>query len=203
MDQKKIGRFIAERRRAKNLTQAELAEILHITDRAVSKWETGRGVPDSSIMLALCRALEIDVNDLLHGEVVTVQDYKAKSEELLIEMTKQKANSDRQLLALEILIGIFSTIILIGCVFAAGLAQMQTWVRILLIVVGFVLGLTGCAFALKIEQSAGYYECSICHHKHVPTFQSVLWSMHIGRTRKLTCPACGKKSWQKKVISKD
>ena len=65
MDQLKIGRFIAERRREQGLTQAELAEKLHITDRAVSKWETGRGVPDSSIMLALCELLDINVNDLL------------------------------------------------------------------------------------------------------------------------------------------
>ncbi len=203
MDQIKIGKFIAARRRAKNLTQAELAEKLHITDRAVSKWETGRGLPDSSIMLALCHALEIDVNDLLHGEMVTAQDYKKKSAALLIEMTKQKEQTDRQLLSLEIIIGIFSTVILLGFTYASALIPMQAWVRVLLIATGFLLGFTGFAFAVKIEQSAGYYECSACHHKYVPTFKNVLLSPHIGRTRKMNCPACGKKTWQRKVIRKD
>ena len=59
MDQIKIGRFIAERRKAAGLTQMQLAELLGITDRAVSKWETGRAMPDTSIMLELCKALKI------------------------------------------------------------------------------------------------------------------------------------------------
>ena len=74
MDQIKIGRFIAERRKINNLTQAELAERLSITDRAVSKWENGRSMPDSSIMLALCKELKISVNDLLNVEVVSVEN---------------------------------------------------------------------------------------------------------------------------------
>ena len=72
MDQVKIGKFIAERRRKTNLTQMQLAEKLNITDRAISKWETGKSLPDSSIMLELCDVLGISVNDLLCGEVVTM-----------------------------------------------------------------------------------------------------------------------------------
>ena len=75
MDQVKIGRFIAERRKKENLTQLQLAEKLNITDRAVSKWERGKAMPDSSIMLALCNVLKITVNDLLSGEVVTMENY--------------------------------------------------------------------------------------------------------------------------------
>ncbi|MBQ3063564.1 MAG: helix-turn-helix transcriptional regulator [Clostridia bacterium] len=203
MDQIKIGKFIAKCRRAKNLTQAELAEKLHITDRAISKWETGRGMPDSAIMLALCQALEIDVNDLLHGEIVTMQDYKSKSEELLLEMSKQKEQADRQLLSLEVLIGILSTVILLGGTLIGGLIEMPTWTRIVIIAAGFVLGITGFFFALKIEQTAGYYECKCCGHKYVPSIKAVTMAPHMGRTRKMTCPACGKKCWHKKVICKD
>ena len=65
MDQNKIGKFITESRKAKNLTQMQLAEKLNVTDRAVSKWECGRAMPDTSIMLDLCSILEISVNDLL------------------------------------------------------------------------------------------------------------------------------------------
>ena len=85
MDQLKIGKFIAERRKGENLTQFELAEKLGVTDRAVSKWETGRAMPDSSIMLELCAILKITVNDLLSGEVVTMENYNKELENNLIE----------------------------------------------------------------------------------------------------------------------
>lgn len=70
MDQLKIGRFIAQQRKDVGLTQLQLAEALGITDRAVSKWERGKSLPDASLMLPLCKILQITVNDLLHGEVI-------------------------------------------------------------------------------------------------------------------------------------
>jgi transcriptional regulator with XRE-family HTH domain len=90
MDQIKIGKFVAERRKDVNLTQAQLAEKLNITDRAVSKWERGKSMPDSSVMLELCDILKITVNDLLNGEVVTVDNYSKELENKLIEMVKHK-----------------------------------------------------------------------------------------------------------------
>ena len=80
MDQVKIGKFIAGCRKNVHLTQMQLAEKLNITDRAVSKWETGRAMPDSSIMLALCNVLQITVNDLLSGEVVSMDNYNKEME---------------------------------------------------------------------------------------------------------------------------
>ena len=202
MDQIKIGRFIAERRKQTGLTQMQLADKLNITDRAVSKWENGRSMPDSSIMLALCDVLKISVNDLLSGEVVTMDNYKEKFENNLIEIAKQKEQADRRLLSLEILIGIFSLIILFGFVFTAAFVQMADWLRILLIVCGFVVCMIGVIFALKIEQTAGYYECKACGHRYVPTFSSVLWAAHVNRTRYMKCPKCHKRTWNKKVITK-
>ena len=76
IDQIKIGRFIAQRRKSVNLTQLQLADKLNITDRAVSKWETAKAMPDTSIMLALCNVLQITVNDLLSGEVVEMDETK-------------------------------------------------------------------------------------------------------------------------------
>ncbi len=203
MDQIKIGKFIAECRKKQNLTQMQLAEKLSVTDRAVSKWENGKSMPDSAIMLSLCIALSISVNDLLHGEVVSVDNYNKESEKLLIEMVKQKEESDKKLLSLEILIGTFSIIILLGFTFVASFFQMEDWLRIVFIVAGFVIGLVGIGFALRIEQTAGYYECRKCGHKYVPTYNSVLWAMHYGRTRYMKCPECSIMSWQKKVISKE
>ena len=82
MDQIKIGRFIAENRRLQGLTQAQLAERLNITDRAVSKWETGRSLPDAALMLALCEILKISVNELLNGEKVTMENNQEKNEQI-------------------------------------------------------------------------------------------------------------------------
>ncbi len=203
MDQIKIGRFIAERRKNVNLTQMQLAEKLGITDRAVSKWETGRAMPDSSIMLELCGILEITVNDLLCGEVVTVTNYNENTEKILLDMVKQKEEADKKLLSLEILIGTFSVIILVGFTFVASFFEMADWLRICFIAAGVVIGMIGIVFALRIEQTAGYYECQKCRNRYVPTFNSVLWAMHAGRTRYMKCPECHKHSWQKKVISKD
>ena len=81
MDQIKIGKFIAECRKKNGLTQIQLAEKLGITDRAVSKWENGKSLPDSSIMLDLCEILKISVNDLLSGEVVSMDNYDNSLEE--------------------------------------------------------------------------------------------------------------------------
>ena len=203
MDQVKIGKFIAQRRKEANLTQAQLAEKLDITDRAVSKWETGKAMPDSSVLLELCAILGITVNDLLSGEVVIMEQYNKELENNLLEIVKQKELSDKRLLAAEVFIGITATAILFVLIFTAAFVQMETWLRIFLMVLGFVLFLAGCFYAVRIEQVAGYYLCKECGHRYVPTYKAVNLAPHMGRTRKMTCPACGKKSWQKKVLTKE
>jgi transcriptional regulator with XRE-family HTH domain len=203
MDQIKIGRFIAEKRREQGLTQAQLAEKLSITDRAVSKWENGRAMPDSSLMLDLCAHLKITVNDLLCGEVVSMENYNEKLEQQLLEAIKQKEEADKRLLTLEWVIGIFSVVILFVPILFAAYFPMEDWLRVVLIFAGFIPAIIGFAFAIRIEQIAGYYECRHCGHKYVPSTKSIWTSMHMGRTRYMKCPKCGKRSWQKKVISKD
>lgn len=203
MDQIKIGKFIAECRKSVNLTQMQLAEKLGITDRAVSKWERGLSMPDSSIMIELCKILEISVNDLLCGEVVAMDNYNKELEKKLIEMIKQKEEADKRLFRLEIFVGIVSTLTLFVLVFVAALVDMAVWLKISLTVLGFVMFLAGCLYAVRIEQVAGYYQCKECGHKYVPSYKSVNLAPHMGRTRYMKCPECGKKSWQKKVISKE
>ena len=90
MNQIKIGKFIAEFRKKNNLTQMQLAEKLNITDRAISKWENGKSMPDSSIMLELCNELKISVNELLSGEMIEMKDYNQIAEKNLLEMAKKK-----------------------------------------------------------------------------------------------------------------
>ena len=203
MDQIKIGKFIAECRKKESLTQMQLAEKLNITDRAVSKWERGKSLPDSAIMLELCGILKITVNDLLSGEVIMVDNYNKEMENKLLEMVKQKEESDKRLLTLEWVIGILSVIIIVVPAFVGKFLLLEEWQQVTVALSGFIPGLVGISFAVKIEQVAGYYQCKECGHKYVPTFKAVYLAMHMGRTRYMKCPRCGKKSWQKKVISKE
>ena len=203
MNQDKIGKFIAECRKNKGLTQKQLAEKLNITDRAVSKWENGRSFPDVMIMLDLCNELGISVNDLLNGEVITMENYKEKSEEMLLEMVKQREEKDKMLLTLEIIIGVLGLVPLIFATFLASYLSCVEWVKGLIVLSGVVPFLVVMPYLIKIEQTAGYYECEECGYKYVPTFKAVFWAAHMGRTRKMKCLHCGKKCWHKKVISKD
>ena len=202
MNQVKIGRFIAQCRKNKNLTQMQLAEKLNITDRAISKWETGKGMPDSSIMLELCTELGISVNELLSGEAIKMENYNFKAEENLLELKKQKEDSDKNMLKLEMIIGYIASISFLVLIFVASFIEMYSIVRILLIILGSIIFAIGIANAVKIEQIAGYYECDKCHYKYIPSYNNVLFSMHYGRTRYMKCPKCNEKSWNKKVLTK-
>lgn len=199
----KIGKFIADQRKKNGLTQMQLADMLNITDRAVSKWETGKSLPDSSIMLQLCQILNISVNDLLSGEVVVMENYKEKSEKALIEMVKQKEEKDKMLLKMEIVAGILCLVPLIPATVLVNYLNCAEWQKGLVVIASIVPFLITVPFLLKIEQKAGYYKCVSCGHRYIPTFKSVFLAMHMGRTRYMKCPECHKWSWQKKVISKD
>lgn len=200
MNQEQIGRFISECRKNKNMTQAELAEKLHVTDRAISKWERGKGLPDSSIMLELSKYLDISVNELLSGERLKMENYNLKAEENLLDLKRKEEYLTKSMLLLEWVIGGISTITLLILIFIAAVAIESTPLRIILISIGFLIFIIGVLFAIKIEKDAGYYECQHCHHKYVPTYKAVLFSMHTGRTRYMKCPECQHKSWNKKVI---
>ena len=202
MDQIKIGKFIQEKRKEKGLTQSDLAEKLNVTDRAISKWENGNCIPDISNIPELCKILNITINDLFSGSVIDMKDNEKKLEENLLEMIRIKEQRDRELLVLEIFIGIMVSIIMFLCIITSSFVHMENGIRIILVVFGTIPFIIGISYAIRIEQIAGYYECSKCNYKYIPTYKSVLFSMHVNRTRKMKCPNCNKKTWHKKVISK-
>ena len=202
MNQEKIGAFIARRRKEKKLTQTKLASYLGITERAVSKWERGKGLPDPVYMLELCRLLDISVNELLTGEFIEETKYQQKAEDNLLIMAKQEVKQTKKMFFYENVIGIGSTIIFIILIFMSVYFVENGGIKILLFIFAFLFLITGVSIALKIETEEGYYECQKCHHKYIPSYRQVYFAMHIGRTRYMKCPHCQKRSWQKKIYSK-
>lgn len=203
MDQIKIGRLIAECRKKQGLTQLQLAEKLNITDRAVSKWETGRAMPDTSIMLDLCEILGISVNELLIGEEFMMEQNDQKNEQLLLDMAKELEKKNKTIWSSMWAIMIVSIIGLIaGLLVAAFLIPEGVWQ--LVVILGIcVVFLIPCFYALKLEVSVGAYKCKNCGHEIVPTYLQALNAMHRGTTRYLKCPECNKRTWCKKVINKE
>ncbi len=144
MDQEKIGKFIACQRKENGYTQAALAERLGITDRAVSKWERGKSMPDPSIMLDLCGLLKISVNELLTGERLTMEDYREQAERNLMELTKQEEANNARLLMLEKVIIFMATASLLVMIFAASFAVVDLIWQIMMIIAGLI------SFAVRI-----------------------------------------------------
>ena len=199
MNQFRIGKFISECRKKKGITQNELAELLGITNRAVSKWETGICMPDAGTIPELCQILDISISDLFSGE--KSMENNKDSEKFILKLVKEKAERDKQLLILEILIGILYTSFFVYFILLAWFINVSVYVKFIIILCGIILFAVGIFYALLIERIAGYYECSKCHHKYIPTYKQILFSMHAFRTRYMKCPKCKCSSWSKKVIS--
>ena len=200
MDYNKIGNFIATERKAKKITQKKLAEKLYVSEKTVSKWETGNGLPDTSSLPKLCKILNVSINELLNGERISAEEYVVKAEDKMLCLHNAKEQADKHLLTMEIVIGVLSVSMCLILTFIASFLDMKTWLRIVLIVVGFIAAIVGAGFALKIEQVAGFYKCGNCGNKYVPTYKQVVLAPHVNRTRRMKCPLCHKHSWHNKMI---
>ena len=202
MDQLKIGKFIAECRKQKQLTQLQLADKLGITDKAISKWERGIAMPDTSIMLELCDILSISVNELLNGERINMENSNKKNEQLLLDMAKELETKNKTIWSSMWAIMIVSMTVLIAGIFiAAFLIPEGIWQLVTIIGICIVF-LIPCFYALKLEVSVGAYKCKNCGHEIVPTYKEVLMAKHRGFTRHLMCPKCNKRTWCKKILKK-
>ena len=202
MDQLKIGKFIAECRKQKNLTQMQLAEKLGITDKAISKWERSIAMPDTSIMLELCDILGISVNELLSGEKISMENNNQKNEQLLLDMAKELEKKNKTIWNAMWIIMTVSILGLIGgLAIIAFFMPEGPWMLVAIISLCVVF-LIPCFYALKLEVSVGAYKCKNCGHEIVPTYKQALNAMHRGTTRYLKCPKCNKRTWCKKVLKK-
>ena len=202
MDQIKIGKFIAQSRKKQKLTQMQLADKLGITDKAVSKWERGITMPDTSIMLALCDILNIRVEELLCGERINMESENQKNEQLLLDMVKELEQKEKTVwTSMWVIMGISMAGLAAGILVEVFLIPQGIW-QLVTIVGICVLFLISCIYAVKLEASVGYYQCQKCGEKIVPTFSDAMKAKHRGFTRHLLCPNCGKRTWCKKIVKK-
>lgn len=204
MDLKKTGEFIQECRKNKKLTQVQLAQKIRVSEKTISKWECGKGFPDTTLMLPLCKVLGISANELLSAKKFeSEKEYMEVAEKNLIALKSQQEKSVKHLLFSEWVMIWFSMVILLSCVGVASYINFSTIWRVLILIFGFVNLFVAVWFSIVIETKAGFYECGECGHKYVPDYKQVLWSMHMGRTRYMKCPKCKKRSWNKKRVNKD
>ena len=202
MNQIMIGKFIAERRKKVNLTQMQLAEKLGITDKAISKWERGVSMPDTSIMLELCDILCISVNELLRGEKFDMENDNQKNEQLLLEMAKELEKKNKTIwVSMWAIMTVSMTALFAGIFLAAFLIPEGVW-QLAAIIGLCIVFLVPCFYALKLEVSVGAYKCEKCGQEIIPTYNEALAAMHLGTTRYLKCPKCKKRTWCKKVLKK-
>ncbi|MGN0353435.1 MAG: helix-turn-helix domain-containing protein [Roseburia sp.] len=201
MDQIKIGKFIADERKRKGYTQKQLSEKLEISDKTISKWERGNGFPEVSLLLPLCNELEITVNELLSGERVSEEDYRKKAEENMVNLVREAQESKKKIILSGMVVGL-TIIAAVPLVMMSGLLVMETWMRILLIVIGLVVIAGGVAIACIIDREAGAFECPKCNNRFVPDMKSYVMGPHTITKRKLVCPHCGVHKYCKKVLTK-
>ena len=199
MDQIKTGTFIASLRKEKGLTQMKLADQLGISDKTVSKWERGAGLPDVSLMLPLCEVLEISVNELLTGEKMTDADYKKKAEVTIMDLVQENRENKKRLFQ-SIVCVVITIIAVCALIIIAAYIKMPVAVRIALIVFAVITAAAGIGAAVTLDVNAGYFKCPDCGHLFVPEMKAYVKGYHTLTKRKLTCPECGKTGMCKHII---
>ena len=190
MDQIRIGQFIAATRKAKGLTQRQLAAQLSISDKTISKWETGKGLPDVSLMLPLCGALGITVNDLLTGEQVSPSDYQQKAEENMMDLIKENQENKKRFALSMITVGI-TVVAVAALVTIASSLPLPVPARVAVVVLAFLTAAAGIGTAAVLDAHAGSSECPACPALFLPTLGQDVKVYHTFTKRRLTCPHCG------------
>ncbi len=201
MNQVKTGLFIKEMRRQKNLTQREVAEKLNISEKTVSKWETGNGMPDLSLMLPLCELLDISVNELLSGEKLEDNVYKQKAEENIVSLMNDKTRPKTKLAIM--CVSLCLTLILaIAVTLSMAYVETYVWVKIMLILISYAAVFGEIFLCVVVAVSIEIFECASCGKKFVPALSAYILGPHTLKKRYLKCPHCGRKCWDKSIIRK-
>lgn len=204
MNQIDIGKFISKERKNKKYTQKQLSDILNISDKTVSKWECGKGLPEVSLLLPLCNELGITVNELLSAKRLSEDNYVQKAEENIMSLMKEQEENQNKWKAM-IAMGTISTTafltLIIIVAFYSNVISLPA--KISIVSIASVIFIIGLYFTMQSERTIGYYKCSNCNALFIPNMKEYIFTSHILSTRKLKCPHCGAKKYSRKVMSKD
>lgn len=187
----KMHKIIKERRLALNFTQEQVAKYLGVTTPAVNKWEKGNGLPEVSLMLPLCEALDISVNELLSGEKLSIINYQEKAEDNMLSLLKENEANRKRLF--QTIVSIVTTIIAsVSLIMMASFLNLNTIIRIFLISIALIIIILSIISIILTDSKTGYYECPSCHHQFMPTIHEYVKGYHTFTKRYLRCPKCKK-----------
>ena len=201
MDMQKIGKFLAELRREKNLTQDELGEKIGVTNKTVSRWENGNYLPPVEILQILSEFYKITINELLSGGHLDEKHYKENAEEYIVTDLMKKRKDAKKRLAASFIVAAITILASLAVILMSALLSAPIWLRIGCIVLSVTFIVLGIGVCCVLTVDAGVYECPVCGEKFVPSMKDFIFGAHMFTKRKLKCPKCGKKSFCKKRLS--
>lgn len=200
MDTVKIGQFIRSLRKENSFTQREVAERLNVSEKTISKWETGNGMPEVSLMLPLCKLFGISINELLSGERLNEKQYVEKAEENMADLVDKTTPRKKIIIStISCILVILSslTLILISALFVT-----KIWLKLVMIGIALIAVFADISVILLVAVSVEIYKCEKCGEKFVPTLTAYLFAPHTFKRRYLKCPHCGKKDWNNSHLRK-
>lgn len=200
MNQINTGKFIQQKRKERNLTQQELADKLSISYKTVSKWETGKGLPEVGIMLDLCNILGISVNELLSGKSLKGEEYLLNAEENMLSLIDERRDNKKKIVV-QIMVFVITVLSVCTLICVAALSGISTTLRIVLIVISLMIAVLGVSVGCILDRETGFYECKYCGKRFIPSMKDYVKGVHGLSKRWLRCPSCGKKGFFSKKLS--
>lgn len=201
MDMQRIGNFLAELRKDRNLTQEELGEQVGVTNKTVSRWENGNYLPPVEILQMLSKLYNVSINELLSGKRFDDEQYKENAEEYIVADLMKKRKDAKKRLTISIIIACLSIVSGVAIVILSALLSAPIWLRISCIVCSVIIISINIGACCALTVDAGVYECPNCGEKFIPSMKAFIFGAHTFTKRKLKCPKCGKKSYCKKKLS--
>jgi transcriptional regulator with XRE-family HTH domain len=205
MDIGKTGEFIAEKRKQKGWTQRDISEMLCVTDRAVSKWECGKGLPDVALLPQLCELLGVSISELLNGREAAAESNQSTNERTIMELLKER-QANKKRVWWQVAIAFVGLIVMLGACLLASFHLAKgigyPWIWFVTIGLGGLIMLVCFVVTISIALQTGTFECKNCKHRFMPARSEYIKSMQFFGIRRLKCPHCGKITWCKPKLEK-
>ena len=201
MDMQKVGTFLSELRKERNLTQDELGEQIGVTNKTVSRWENGNYLPPAEMLQILSELYDVSINELLSGGRLDEKHYKENAEEYIVTDLMKKRNEAKKRLAVSCIVAAITILAGLSIILLSALLSAPIWLKIGCIVFSLIIIVLGVGVCCVLTVDAGVYECPACGEKFVPSMKDFIGGAHMLTRRKLKCPKCGKKNFCKKRLS--